>query len=172
MIYHDVTVTLRGQKLSRRTHESDRLVKAAVEVFRDMLGRHGPAFREPIPHAAFAHVQLQWTSEEACLGCALATFWRGAGKGGLLTTSALVSGRDPAADKAVLQHLQSTLCQILRRSGVEPAIDLLSLGERPLIASIPFPQSSAKAMGDLAVVADMETCLAAAFFLSLGLGES
>ena len=165
MIFHDVTVTLAGKQVSRRVHETSRLVAGAVEVFRDMLERHGSHFREPIPVPQFAEVQLAWTADPAYPGCAAATFYRGAGNA-ILTTSMLVAGIDPAADRVALQHQQSMLFQILRSRGAEPAIDLLAIADRPLIVSTPFPQETWEGVQAVSVVADMETCLAAAFFLS------
>lgn len=163
MIYHDLTVTLLGDRTSRRKHDSRRLVRGAVEVFRDLLDRHGDGFREPIPVAGLESIDLQWTSEPPHTA-AVATFWSGAVP---VTTSALVSGRELAADKAALRGVQSLVVSLLP-PGIEPGFDLLTTRERPAIVSVPLPFADPATMG---LVADMETCLAAAFFESLQEGR-
>lgn len=158
MIFHDITIVA-GQRVSARQHESSSLVRAAVEVFRDMLERYRNGFERPIPIDNFRHIRLRWTSEKT--GAALATFWSGQVP---LTTSALVSSSE--ADRECLASLHGMLLRLFHGSPVEPGFDLLAVTERPLIASavLPIPPSLRH---DMEVVADMETCMAAAFFESL-----
>ena len=49
-------------------------------------------------------------------------------------------------------------------SPVEPGFDLLSLSDRPLLVTVPVPLPPSP---DLGTIAEAETCLAAAFFLSV-----
>jgi hypothetical protein len=161
MIYHDITIQLDGRQRSQRQHESTALVRGAVEVFRYMLETGTANFRRPMAHKDFTRIQLQWTQET--WSAAVATFWVGQIP---LTTSALASGRDAAADQEVLRAAQGLVLKFFGDSPVEPAFDLLRIEERPVIASVvlPVPLSLHE---DLGLVADMETCLAAAFFESL-----
>lgn len=157
MTFHDFTLTLMGEVRSRRVHESAGLAAGAVEIFCDLFERHGGEFRVPVPAPAGLGVELHWSEDAALPGCAFATFYA---KGSIVTTSALCAGADPGADRKHLQSLQSLLFHLWRGGSVEPAIDLLSIADRPAIVSVPFGPSPAMSM-----VADMETCLAAAYFL-------
>ena len=71
MTFHDITIVI-GSVHSRRTHDTERLIAAAVEVFRDMIERHGQHFRERLPVAGLERIELQWTQQGSC---AMATFW-------------------------------------------------------------------------------------------------
>lgn len=159
MIYHDVTIAAMGERRSHRTHDTARLAPEAVEVFAGMLARHGPAFFEPIPIPAFAHLSLRWTA--ALPGVALATFGRGDHP---YTTSVLLAGTNPADEPAALRTVQGLVNDLLRQlapAGTEPGYDLAGVRERPVIASVVLP--SAVPGDDLQLIADMETCLAAAY---------
>jgi hypothetical protein len=157
VIFHDVTISI-GSVYSRRTHDSAALVPGAVEFFRSILDRSGPNFREPLPDRQLAHIELQWTRQGTA---AAATFWS---RGAPVTTSALAPGLDAGDDETALRAIQELL--VLRFHGdsaTEPGFDLLTIAERPLLATVPIPVPSAGSI-DLALIADMETCLAAAFF--------
>lgn len=147
MIFHDYTLRADGQILSHREQDTAKIEPVAVEVFRSML-RAGPSFTAAIPHPQFAHIQLIWT---AIGGNAMATF---KSRGELVTSSVLLSGRDPAGEPMLLQHLDKMLAAM----GGGPAG--LQVTARPLIVSIPWPSGSP----DMGIIADMETCLAAAWF--------
>lgn len=157
MRFHDFTVLATGDKRSHRQHDSDELEPAAVEVFHGLLARNGPDFRADV-HPHFPRIQLQWTREGES---ALATFWSGQTP---LTISALVAGSLPATDRQVLQHLQQSIVRIFADTPIEPGFDLLAISQRPAIITVPLlvPPSLRE---DLEIAADMETCLAAAFFL-------
>jgi hypothetical protein len=161
MIYYDCTVTLAGDAYSRRTHDSARLVRAAVDVFARMLAAHGDSFREPVPvPPGSAPVWLGWDAPEP--GTAgLATFFA-AGEVAV-TSSVLLSGYDPAADRKAAVYLQA-LIRRCHPEQVEPGYDLMAIRERPVIVSVPLPWADPETM---ALVADMETCLAAAYFESV-----
>ncbi len=94
-------------------------------------------------------LELAFDSESE--GAALATFWKGKVP---ITTSALVAGLE------VLRGIQSLILQLTRPHGTEPTFDVLAIDLRPLVVSVPIaPDREA-----LQVVADAETCLAAAWF--------
>jgi hypothetical protein len=159
MVFHDSTITLVGNRYSTRTHDSADLAPAAVEVFRSMFDQHGDHFRVGLPVAGREWLELALDSEAD--GAALATFWRGEVP---ITISALVAGLDGNADREVLRGLQSLILQLTRPHGVEPTFDLLGIDLRPLIVSVPIaPDREA-----LTIVADAETCLAAAWFAHCG----
>lgn len=157
MLFHDVTIVV-GSTFSRRKHDSAGLKPAAVEVFRDLLERHGAAFRAPLPVRGLKHIELQWTQEGTA---ALATFWS---HGEPITMSAIVPGLVAEDDRQVLAMLQQLVMELHGNSPLEPAFDVLKIADRPLLATLliprPFPHR------DTAVIADAETCLAAAFLLS------
>jgi hypothetical protein len=162
MKFHDDTIGV-GEKISQRVHDSTSLVPAAVQVFRDLLERFGPHFKQPVPVIGDEYV-LMFTCESA--GCAVATFfWQGQP----VTTSVLLFGGHAADEEKTLLAVQQMMSQIYRPFGVEPAFDLLSIVDRPLLATlmIPLPPGSVPPSA-YAVIGDAETCLAAAFFEMAG----
>jgi hypothetical protein len=160
LIFHDVTIDATGSAGPRRTHDSATIRPAAVEVFRDLVERHGEDFRVPLPVEGLEHIELALTRAGTT---ALATFWVG---GAPVTTSALLPGINPEDDREVLELLQSLVVLFVGDSPVEPGFDLLSLSDRPLLVRVPFPLPPPPGLG-LGMIADAETCLAAAFFLSV-----
>ncbi len=158
-VFHDVTVTMAGEQLSERIHDSATLVPAAVDVFRSML-EESDNFEEQLNVRLnvreLEHLKLKWT--DAGHGDALATFFA---RDRPLTTSALVHRPE---NTAALNRMQNLVARFARLHGIEPASDLLFLTNRPLIATAVFPVDASLA-ADLSIVADAETCLAAAYFL-------
>ena len=64
----------------------------------------------------------------------------------------------------MLRGIQSLILQLTRPHGTEPTFDVLAIDLRPLIVSVPIaPDREA-----LQVVADAETCLAAAWLGHVG----
>jgi hypothetical protein len=160
LIFHDVTLDAAGNICSRRTHDSATLQPAAVEVFRDLFERHGEAFRVPLPVQGLEHIELSLTRSGTT---ALATFSVG---GAPVTTSALVPGISAEDDREVLEQLQSLVVRFFGDSPIEPGFDLLSLSDRPLLVTVPLPLPLPP--GPVrGIIAGAETCLAAAFFLSV-----
>jgi hypothetical protein len=157
LIFHDVTLRF-GSVASRRTHDSARLRPAAVEIFRDLIERHGEDFRVPLPVRGLEHIELALSRAGSA---ALATFWS---RGAPVTTSALVPGKDAGDDRQALEGLQSLGMMVFGDSPAEPGFDLLTIPDRPLLATVLLPPQPHPDMG---VIADAETCLAAAFFLSV-----
>lgn len=162
MRFHDITVTGTGDRRSARQHESEELVPEAVAIFARLLAQGGRTFRLPIPVDFASHLELHWTQESD--STAMATFWRGQVP---ITHSVLLAGDDAVHERAVVDAAQRTIVGMLRgATDVEPGFDLRSIEERPVIVSIPLLGSVAH-RDDLMLVADMETCLAAAFFSRL-----
>jgi len=75
-------------------------------------------------------------------------------------------GRDKEIDRGVLLELQRLLGRLFGAPGVEIGHDLLGAQERPLIASAVLPGGLTTSPKLVEIVADAETCLAAAFFHS------
>ena len=157
MLFHDVTIRI-GSVASRRTHDSARLSPAAVERFRALIERPGRNFRVPLPIDGLEHIELAVTRAGTT---ALATFWS---RGAPVTSSALVPGKDAEDDRQALESLQSLVMMLFGDSPTEPGFDLLTLTERPLLATVPIPVPVSPDMG---IIADAETCLATAFFLTV-----
>jgi len=161
--FYDVTLDAAGNIRSRRTHDAATLRPAAVEIFRDLFERHGEGFRVPLPVEGLEHIELALSRSGTT---ALATFWVG---GAPVTTSALLPGISPEDDREVLELLQSLVVHFFGDSPVEPGFDLLSLSDlsdRPLLVTVPLPLPPPHGL-DMGMIADAETCLAAAFFLSV-----
>jgi hypothetical protein len=160
MVFHDITIVT-GSVSSQRIHDTASLPPAVVEVFRDLLKWHGDDFRERLPVPGLEHVELKWTREGSG---ALATFWS---RNVPVTTSALAPGLDADDALAVLESVQQLVLQFHGDSPEEPAFDLLAVAERPLLATLPIPVPALALSPDMGVIADAETCLAAAFFLEV-----
>ena len=158
LIFHDVTLDAAGTIRSRRTHDSATLRPAAVEIFRDLFERHAEALPVPLPVEGLEHIELALTRSGTT---ALATFWV---RSAPVTTSALLPGINPEDDREVLELLQDLVVRFFDDSPVEPGFDLLSLSDRPLLVTVPLPLPPRP---DLGTIAEAETCLAAAFFLSV-----
>lgn len=160
MIFYDVTIAT-GSVASRRTHDTASLHAPAIEAIRSIVDRYGDHFRESLPFPGLGHIELNWTHQGTA---AIATFWS---RGAPITTSALAPGLDVDDDETVLRAVQELL--VLRWHGdspEEPGFDLLRIADRPLLATVPIPAPSVGSV-DLPMIADMETCLAAAFFLEV-----
>ena len=67
----------------------------------------------------------------------------------------------------MLESVQQLVLQFHGDSPEEPAFDLLAVAERPLLATLPIPVPALALSPDMGVIADAETCLAAAFFLTV-----
>jgi hypothetical protein len=153
--FHDITIDATGGLRCRRVHDSATLLPATVAIFRDLIERQGEEFRVPLPVEVPDHVELALTRAGSA---ALATFWA---RGAPVTTSALVPGIDPTDDRRALEGLQSLILCLCGDCPGEPGFDLLTIPDRPLLATVPIPPPGP----DLGTIADAETCLAAAFFL-------
>jgi hypothetical protein len=160
VLFYDVTIRT-GSVARRRVHDIATLRPAAVEFFRTLIERHGADFRVPLPVAGLEHIELAFTRAGTA---ALATFWS---HGKPVTTSAMVPGLAEDHDRQALEGLQSLVVGFFGGTSAEPGFDLLAIPQRPLLATVPIPAPPSPDMG---IIADAETCLAAAFFLAV-LGE-
>ena len=158
--FYDITIDATGNRRSRRTHDSATLRPAAIEVFRDLIERHGEDFRVGLPVGSLEHIELSLTRAGST---ALATFWS---CGAPVRTSALVPGLDPGLDREVLAHFQALVVRFVGDGPIEPAFDLAAIADRPVLVTVPLPLPPLP-HPDIGIIADAETCLAAAFFLSV-----
>jgi hypothetical protein len=157
MIFHDVSIRI-GSVASRRAHNTTALFPGAVEVFSSMLERYGDQFREPLPVEGLEHIELHWTQ----LGtAAVASFYS---RGAPATTSALAPGLAAEDDRRAFDGIQALVMHFHGDSPTEPGFEVATISERPVIATLPIPIPPSP---DIQLIADMETCLAAAFFLSI-----
>jgi hypothetical protein len=60
--------------------------------------------------------------------------------------------------------------QFFGDSLVEPAFDMVAIAERPVLVTVPLPLPP-QPHPDIGIIADAETCLAAAYFLAVIGGE-
>jgi hypothetical protein len=155
MKFFDYTI-LAGSSHSRREHESTGLVREAVAVFARMLEQGGQHFKSPVPPVP--DFVLSVTRHRTV---ALATFFH---RGTPVTTSALVPGRDPDDDREVIAGLQKMLTGMFHGTPMEPGFDMAAIRERPAIFSAVLATAALAGPEATGMVADMETCLAAAFF--------
>jgi hypothetical protein len=161
MIYYDVTINMLGVAVGKRIHDSDTLHPEGVRFFVDMLAAQGDDFHLPLPLDAVRHIQLSWSSPEN--GVALASYYH---QCQLATTSVLLAGTNPEAEQRVLNRVQRMLTAVIGAGPLEPGCDLLNVPMRPVILTIPWADP-AIAVEDLYLIADMENCLAAAFFVGV-----
>lgn len=143
MTFHDYTLQADGTIRSHRKQDSTRLVTAAVDFFRPMVLR--PTVTEPL--GPVPHITLHWTTEQ---GLAAASFYA---HGELATYSILT-----LANLEIRQFLEPIVRPLL---GGQTFPDLHI--ETPAIVTIPLPNRKVTA-SDIQMIADMETCLAAAWF--------
>lgn len=149
---HDYTVTAAGELWSRRIIRPTEVEPAAVALVAGLIA--GGACKCEVPHSG--GLSLSYTPDQR--GVALATIWRGRVP---LTTSALLTGRDPGADAEALAALQRMIEPVWRRAGMPDRFPLWSLDARPVILSVPFPVPDPDG---IAMAADIETVLAVAYF--------
>jgi hypothetical protein len=158
MIFYDLAIGA-GNRMPARQQDTAKLLPSAIDIFRELLEKNGPLFRVPLP--TVEGLQLQWRTIQS--GAAMATFWwHDMG----VRSSGLVAGLDAEADSRCLESLQ----EMLTPAGpLAPPLgsDLLSVTERPLIASAVLPSGVLAEPEMLGLISDAETCLAAAYFLSM-----
>jgi hypothetical protein len=116
-----------------------------------------------IPLADDRRSFLRWRSTAASAG--IATVRRATGE--LVSLSLLLAGRDPGADATTVEVLQKHLVRELRQTPFEAGFDLISLRQRPLLATMTFATEGAGSDQMLEALADRS--FAAAYFRTLGL---
>jgi hypothetical protein len=130
-----------------------------IGLFSSWLWRTPEEFDIPLPGGA---LNLRWRACSQSSG--LATLRE---RERLISLSVLLSGRGADDDLATIKPLQLHLVRELHDTGYEPAFDLMSLTERPLLASMNFglPQGVA----DRHLFALCDRCFAASYFRKMGL---
>ena len=157
MIFFDYTIPA-GGRYSRREHDSATLEPDAVAIFTDMLRTGGAHFLKQI--APLPGYRLRWTSEDA--GAAVATFEH---HNIPITTSALLAADlERVIELKVIRVVQELIVHLYHDTGMEPGFDILNIEDRPVILSAILPSAGAAGPDAVGMIADMETCLAAAFF--------
>lgn len=154
MTFYDYTLALDGSISSRRSHHTEKLDQAAVQMFKEMLQEHGNNFRKVVPVDDPADIELAWLSESHA---ALGAFSLAAS---MVTISAFLSGREPEADTRVLNYFREILGEEAQHRAL-PTSHLAGISERPLVLSIPLPTFRP---WDMALIGKLEVSLAAAFF--------
>jgi len=171
MKFYDYTIMLtpglhtkEDRKLSRkqrgRVHETDNLAAGAVEIFSSLLENRGESFLTHLPVPDLEYLALQWTARD---GAAIATFFA---NNEMSTTSILLPGKNPETDAKMIRELQKVIIQATHDTPNEPGFDLMFIQQRPALITVPWPNSNVNP-DDLMLIADAETCLAAAYFESL-----
>jgi hypothetical protein len=163
MQFTDITVDVAGQQQSTRQHDTSRLESGVVAIFARMIREHGPCFDRPIPMPGLIYIRLRLTSTftSGPPTAALATFTTHGEM--VITTSALLAGIDDQADGQVMRAFAETIMRGIHDTGIEPGFDADAFHERPAIIGVRWPNPKVDP-ADLELVADMATCLAAAFF--------
>lgn len=153
---HDVTVLPNGDVLSERVIDPGSVSREALAVVETWIGaaeQSGGA--APCPAPDMAYLGLRWTEHEP--GVALATL---TARGVPLTTSILirpgVSAWSVREVRGALQRLQRSIAG----PGTEVGYDWHADDRRPLIQSLLHGLGDPE---DLAMAADVETCMAAAW---------
>jgi hypothetical protein len=130
-----------------------------IALFSTRLWREPAQFDIALPGG---RLTLRWS---ACSDSAGIAVLRDGGE--LASLSLLLCGQDPDADAAVKKSLQLHLVRELHDTGYEPAFDLMSISDRPLLASIHFRPPTQPEDQQLFALADR--CFAASYFQKMGL---
>jgi hypothetical protein len=156
--FHDITITADGKRYSQRQHEIDKLEPKAVDVFTTMIANAGRGFKVKPIDDRFPGFALTWATTTVP-GAAFATFFYNKDA---VTSCVLLAGLDPKERKL----LELAWCELQKGWGALLAVseEMLSIPERPVIVCCPAFDFMVHGPEPLMLVADMETCLAAAFF--------
>jgi len=166
MRFHDYTITADGALYSSRVQDTSAIEPLALAVFEE-LPHDSVKVLIPLPWPGPRRITLDWFP----LGTAAVARFRVAGE--LATVCALVSGRDPQVDAGALAELERPVSEFCQAAGLPPGRGILEASGRPALLALVVPTLRP----ELPIIADMETCLAAAFFLRVlrephGAGES
>ncbi|HSI36975.1 MAG: hypothetical protein ACAI43_18945 [Phycisphaerae bacterium] len=138
-----------------------------IATLSNYLWRSPEGFEARLPGS---HLNLRWVACSETSGLATLREETQAASGEpprLVSVSVLVCGREPDDDAATLKPVQAHLLRELHDTGVEPAFDLVSIGQRPLVASLNFAMP--EGAEDRARFALSDRCFAAAYFRKAGL---
>jgi hypothetical protein len=151
----------RGELHSRQIYQYDDLVQLPRAT--DLIGAFSAAiWKTPEgfdidPITGDCHVSLRWRAHAPTAGMLTLRC-----QGELASLSLLVSGLDLDADRITLETFQRHLLQELHDTGYEPAFDVVSLSDRPLVATINV--RSPAELADQLVIALADRCFAASYF--------
>ena len=112
-------------------------------------------FRSRVPSPGTAVIELEWTTRD---WVPLATF---SANNVPISTSLLLFGADPEWEREALGAFQQMIEEFCDRMALEPGRDVEGVSDRPAILSVPWPSEDHESVE---LVAEMETCLAGAFF--------
>ncbi len=143
--------------LERFAYTLDLIVTCATWIWRSP-----EEFELSLPAATHRKLSLRW---RACApGAGIVTLRSGEM---LASLSLLASGVSANGDSLTLKAFQQHLVRELHDTGFEPAFSILSLDQRPLLATVLFQAPAERE--DHVSVAVTDRCFAAAFFRYLGL---
>lgn len=162
--FHVADLNTRGELELEQPYQYQQLeqIPGAIELitrFATDVWRSPEEFEISLPGN---RLTLRWVA--TAKSCGMATV---RDEEGLLSLSLLVSGLEPQADTSTLQAFQRHLLMELRDTPYEPAFELLSIAQRPLVATINF--RSPLFPEDQLLVALADRCFGAAFFRYLDL---
>jgi hypothetical protein len=157
MIIHAFTISAFGHCASKQEYDSRKLAGKGLDHISWFLSNHGADFCLTIHLKGVGDVEVRMTAEHPSSGTA--SFLAG---GELLATNVMVSGINGDADKRALEMGQVALRKVCEAAGQEPpGEDLIRILERPAVASLRW---STRDRQTLDLLADLEICVAAAFF--------
>jgi hypothetical protein len=150
----------KGEISLTETYEYDVLQSiglAAIMIaeFATYLWSDPSGFDIPLP--GLPHMSMRWRPSADTAG--IATLWC---HGNLASLSLLATGIDPQADTLTFRAFQLHLVRELHDTGYEPAFDLMTLPDRPLVASIHLQTPDAP--DERAAFSLADRCFAAAYF--------
>lgn len=157
MIIHAFTISAFGHCASKLAHDSRKFAGKGLDHIAGFLDNHGADFRLTIHLKGVGDVEVRMTSEHPSNGTA--SFFADSE---LLATNVMVSGINGDADKVALEKGQVVLRKVCEAVGQgPPGEDLIGIVDRPAVASLRW---STRDWRTLELLADLEICVAAAFF--------
>lgn len=159
-------VNARGELMARAEYRYEQLeqIPGASELIGTLSGA---VWRSPLEFEVALdpdrrHLRLRWHTSAPTAGIVTVRH-----DDQLASLALACSGLDPAADQITLEAYQRHLLHELRDTGYEPAFSLMSLHDRPLLATVNF--LSPPDPTDKLLIALADRCFAAAFFRYLAL---
>jgi hypothetical protein len=157
----------RGELHARQAYRYDDLVQLPLAA--ELIGEFSaaiwksPEAFELNPISSTTRISCRWRASAATAGIVTLRYDQAA----LASLSLLACGIDSDADKITLAAFQRHLLQELHDTGYEPAFDLVSLTDRPLVATINIlsPPDPDVQMA----IALSDRCFAASYFRYQGL---
>ncbi len=140
----------------------DSLSSKWLRICSEHLDHYGPVFDAPWA-SSLSHIRTKFTSES---GIATATFFVG---DRVAASSLLLSGMSPAAEADVIAMFTESMRRVCSVRGTamsrSPFSSLPGLRERPLLATVPWPDNTVSE-ADHELVRELELHLACAYLCS------